>query len=129
MEVCAPMRIAASSPRSTAPHHTLAPSPISTSPLIDAVGATNGPLPIFGVLPLNGRMHAIPLFLVIIQTLMERRIRAGLERLLVEPPRFRALACPATAFFELVLARHEQRVLAVAVDLHRFELEDLRRAL
>src|ERR1700694_185052 len=58
-ELLVPMRIAASSPRNTAPNQTLTPSASSTSPITLAVGVMNAPLPIFGVLPLNVRMQAI----------------------------------------------------------------------
>lgn len=39
------------SPRTLAPYHTLLPVPIVTSPMTDAVGATNAQLAMEGVLP------------------------------------------------------------------------------
>ena len=51
MLVPEPIRIAFVSPRSTQCHHTLAPAPISTSPMTLAVGATQASEAMRGVTP------------------------------------------------------------------------------
>lgn len=45
------------SPRMTAPYHTLAPLPSFTSPMTEALGATNTSLPSTGRLPANACTH------------------------------------------------------------------------
>src|SRR5687768_7618883 len=60
MLVCSPMRMAASSALSTAPNQMLDAAPISTSPMMEAVGATNTPAPIRGWTPCRGKITATP---------------------------------------------------------------------
>jgi hypothetical protein len=51
MLLCAPTEIRSTSPRSTAPYQTLAPAASVTSPMTEAVGATNASSSTLGCLP------------------------------------------------------------------------------
>ena len=64
----APILMAPTSPRSTAPYQMLAPGPISTSPMMDAFSAINTPEAILGSLPAKLRIIGIlGIFLVCVR--------------------------------------------------------------
>src|SRR5262245_25744759 len=67
------MTIRSSSPRSTAPYQTLAPSPISTSPMITAVGAMKTFWPMRGCLP----SYSIIIFLATHQVYLDLSIASS----------------------------------------------------